>query len=136
MTNILVIEDDPTVLMFLEEGLADRGFSVISARSSGEALNMLSNDMWEIGAVVADIRLGNGIDGWELARCAREITPDLPIVYVTGDSYGDFDSEGVPNSLILKKPFTRIELSDALRSLIGQSGRTAPSDDRPAVGCE
>lgn len=115
--NVLVIEDDATVLMFIEEGLEERGYSVMSARNSGEALNMLSNSIWQIDALVADIRLGNGIDGWELARCAREMTPDLPIVYVTGDSYDDFDGNGVERSRVLQKPFTLTELCDALMSV-------------------
>ncbi len=120
-TSVMVIEDDPTVLMFLEEGLEDRGFSVVSARNSGEALNMLGSDVPKVDVIVCDIRLGAGIDGWEIARCAREITPDLPIVYITGDSYAEFGGEGVPRSLILQKPFTRIELSDAIESLMAPS---------------
>ena len=39
--TVLVIEDDPTVLMFLEDGLEEQGYAGVSARSSGEALNML-----------------------------------------------------------------------------------------------
>lgn len=116
--NLLVIEDDATVLMFLEEGLGDRGFSVITARNSGEALNMLSSTIWQIDAFITDIRLGNGIDGWELARCAREIMPSLPIVYVTGDSYGDFGDNAVPNSQMLQKPFSLSALSDALEAVM------------------
>ena len=116
--TVLVIEDDPTVLMFLEDGLEEQGYAVVSARSSGEALNMLGSGVPAVDVVVADIRLGEGIDGCEVARCAREIIPELPIVYVTGDSYGEFNVHGVPNSLILQKPFTRIELSDAIRSLL------------------
>ena len=125
MPSVLVIEDDPTVLMFLEEGLDDRGYAVISARNSGEALHLLASDVAAVDALVADIRLGNGIDGWEIARCAREVTPDLPIVYITGDSYGEFPSEGVPNSMILQKPFSRIALSDAIDALLKRPARTS-----------
>lgn len=117
--TVLIVEDDPTVMMFLEEGLEDQGFAVISARSSGEALNMLGGGgLGVVDVLVADIRLGDGIDGWEIARCARAIIPDLPIVYVTGDSYGEFDGEGAPRSLILQKPFTRIDLAAAIHSLL------------------
>ncbi len=117
-TTVLVVEDDPTVMMFLEDGLEDQGYAVVSARSSGEALSILGSGIYAIHVLVADIRLGDGLDGWEIARCARDITPGLPIVYITGDSYGEFDGEGLAASLILQKPFTRIELSDAIRSLL------------------
>lgn len=116
--TILVVEDDPTVLLFLEDGLDDRGYAVISARSGGEALNILGMGLFAVDALVADIRLGDGLDGWEIARCAREITPDLPIVYVTGDSYRAWDSQGVPNSVILQKPFSRIQLGEAIAALL------------------
>jgi CheY-like chemotaxis protein len=66
------------------------------------------------------IRLGDGLDGWEIARCAREITPDLPIVYVTGDSAGAWDNEGLPNSRLLQKPFTSDVLADALKALLAE----------------
>lgn len=123
-TLVLVVEDDATVLMFLEDGLAEEGYAVISARNSGEALNMLDSGLNAVDVLVADIRLGEGIDGWEIARCAREIIPDLPIVYVTGDSYGEFAGEGAPRSLILQKPFTRIELSNAIQYLLKRSSAT------------
>lgn len=116
--TVLVVEDEPSVLMFLEEGLEERGFSVVSARSGGEALSLLGTTLHEIAVLVADIRIGEGLDGWDIARFAREITPGLPIVYVTGDSAGSWDSQGVPNSVLLQKPFTRIELADAIRSLL------------------
>lgn len=118
MHTVLVVEDDPTVLMFLEDGLDEQGYSVVSARSSGEALHILGTGIHRVDVLVADIRLGDGIDGWEIARCARESVPGLPIVYITGDSIQSFAGEGVADSVILQKPFTRIELSDAIRSLL------------------
>lgn len=118
MHTVLVVEDDPTVLMFLEDGLDEQGYAVVSARSSGEALHILGDGLHAVDVLVADIRLGDGIDGWEIARCARDAVPGLPIVYITGDSFGAFDGEGVADSVILQKPFTRLDLSQAIRSLL------------------
>ena len=117
-TTVLVVEDEPSVLMFLEEGLGDRGFDVLSARSGGEALNILGSGLHDIAVLVADIRIGEGVDGWEIARCARDITPDLAIVYVSGDSVDDWEEQGVPTSRILQKPFTRIELAEAIDEML------------------
>jgi CheY-like chemotaxis protein len=115
--TVLVIEDEPTVLMFLEEGLAECGYDVISARSGGEALNVLGSGLHGIDVLVADIRIGDGLDGWEIARCAREISPGLPIVYVTGDSAASWADQGVTNSVLLPKPFTRHDLAGAIETL-------------------
>ena len=118
MNTVLVVEDEPSVLMFLEEGLEERGYDVVSARSGGEALSMLGSSVYDIAVLVTDIRIGDGLDGWDIARSAREITPDLPIVYVTGDSAGAWDAEGVPNTRLLQKPFTRFELAAAIEALL------------------
>lgn len=117
-TTILVVEDEPTVLMFLEEALAEGGYTVVSARSGGEALNILGDGLSDFSVLVADIRIGDGLDGWEIARCAREIIPDLPIVYVTGDSAVSWGEEGVPNSLLIQKPFARAQLEAAIETLL------------------
>lgn len=116
--TVLVVEDEPSVLLFLEEGLDERGFAVISARNGGEALHILGSGLEDIAVLVADIRIGEGIDGWEIARCARDIDPELPIVYITGDSAGGYEEQGVEDSRLLQKPFTRIELADAINELI------------------
>ena len=116
--TILIVEDEPTVLMFLEEALAEGGYTVVSARNGGEALNILGDGLSEFAALVADIRIGDGLDGWEIARCAREIIPDLPIVYITGDSALAWSAEGVANSLLLQKPFSRPQLESAIETLL------------------
>lgn len=119
--TVLIVEDDPEVLVFIEIGLEWQGFQVVSARSAGEALNILGSGFPPITTLVCDIRLGAGLDGWEIARCAREITPNLPIVYVTGDSAGSWGEEGVPNSRLLEKPFTSDILVDAIKGLLAES---------------
>ena len=116
--TILIVEDEPTVLMFLEEALAEGGYTVVSARNGGEALNILGDGLSEFAVLVADIRIGDGLDGWEIARCAREIIPDLPIVYITGDSALAWSAEGVANSLLLQKPFSRPQLESAIETLL------------------
>ena len=124
-TTILVVEDEPTVLMFLEEALAEGGYTVVSARSGGEALNILGDGLSDFSVLVADIRIGDGLDGWEIARCAREIIPDLPIVYVTGDSAVSWGEEGVPNSLLIQKPFARAQLEAAIETLLDPARTSA-----------
>jgi CheY-like chemotaxis protein len=116
--TVLVVEDDPTVRMLLEDMLADQGHAVISARSGGEALNILGEPFSRPDVLVADIRIGSGIDGWEIARCAREIVPGLPVVYVTADSAGQFDAQGVQGARLLRKPFTAEQLTGAVAALI------------------
>jgi two-component SAPR family response regulator len=57
--------------------------------------------------LVADTTLKGRVNGWEVAKQAREIDPAFPIVYMTGAAANDWASHGVPNSILLEKPFAR-----------------------------
>ena len=79
-----------------------------------------------VGALVTDINLGSGkLDGWNVARCAREIDPDFPVVYMTGDSADEWASKGVPNSILITKPFAPAQLVTAISQLLNSGTPTA-----------
>jgi DNA-binding response OmpR family regulator len=66
-------------------------------------------------ALVTDINFGRGqTDGWEIARHAREIDSEFPVVYMSGDSAEARASKGVPNSIMLAKPFAPAQLVTAV----------------------
>lgn len=66
-----------------------------------------------------DITLGRDkLDGWEVARHAREADPAFPVVYMSGDSTEDWASKGVPNSIMLAKPFAPAQLVTAVAQLL------------------
>ncbi len=58
------------------------------------------------------------MNGWEVARHAREINPNFPVVYMTGASADEWPSRGVPNSVLLTKPFAPAQLVTALAQLL------------------
>jgi DNA-binding response OmpR family regulator len=78
-------------------------------------------------ALVADIGLRGKIDGWEVARQAREIDPEFPVVYMSGASAADWPSKGVPNSIMLEKPFAPAQLVTAVSNLLNSGSPTAPT---------
>ena len=61
--------------------------------------------------------------GWEVAKRAREIDPEFPIVYMTGASADDYGSLGVPNSILLTKPFAPAQLVPAVSQLLNAGSR-------------
>ena len=69
-------------------------------------------------ALVTDIGLRRQIDGWEVAQQAREIDPAFPIVYMSGAHAEDWASKGVPNSIMLAKPFAPAQLVTAVSQLL------------------
>ncbi len=62
--------------------------------------------------------------GWEVARLIRQIDPTFPIVYMTGASADDWASEGVPNSILLNKPFAPAQLVMAVSQLLNTGAAT------------
>jgi CheY-like chemotaxis protein len=116
---ILVVEDDQLIQGVVEEALAEGGFEIAMASSGEQATELLTATNPECRALVTDINLGKDkMDGWAVARHARENKPDMPVVYMTGDSADDWASKGVPNSILLTKPFAPAQLVTAISQLL------------------
>jgi DNA-binding response OmpR family regulator len=116
---ILVVEDDHLVRSVVEDCLTDGGFDLAIASSGENALELLDASKGKFRAVVTDINLGRDkIDGWEVARRAREIDPNFPVVYMSGKDADDWASKGVPNSIMLAKPFAPSQLVTAVAQLL------------------
>jgi DNA-binding response OmpR family regulator len=78
-------------------------------------------------ALVTDINLKGRMTGWDVARKARELHPEFPIVYMTGGAAEDWGSQGVPNSILLVKPFAPAQLVTAVSQLLNSGSPTTPS---------
>ena len=115
---ILVIEDDPPIQLVVEDALADGGFEPAIAASGEEAVTLLRGNKGKYRALVTDIHLVGRIDGWEVARLARQIDPAFPILYITGAHADRWPSHGVPNSVLLVKPFAPAQLVTAVSQLL------------------
>jgi DNA-binding response OmpR family regulator len=122
---ILVIEDDPPIQVVVEDALADGGFEPAIAPSGEEAVTLLRGNRRKYRALVTDINLVGRIDGWELARLAREINPEFPILYITGAHADQWPSRGVPNSVLLTKPFAPAQLVTAVSRLLNDDASPA-----------
>jgi CheY-like chemotaxis protein len=126
LPTILVVEDDQLIQSVVEETLTDGGFEIDIAASAAQAIELLDKASGKYRALVTDINLGRGqIDGWEIARHALEIDPEFPVVYVSGDSAEAWASKGVPNSIILAKPFAPVQLVTAFSQLLNSGTPTA-----------
>jgi CheY-like chemotaxis protein len=119
---LLLVEDEPVLALTLETILEEAGFAVLTAPSGVDAIAVLDRRIDDIAGVLTDIRLGNDLTGWDVARHGRSLKPDLAVVYMSGDSAADWSSEGVPMSIMLSKPFADAQLVTAISNLLNQSG--------------
>ncbi len=120
---ILVVEDDQEIQIIVEDALTEGGFAPAIAPSGEEAVTLLRGNRGSYRALVADVKLRGRMDGWEAAKHAREIDPNFPIIYMTGAGADQWPSHGVPNSLLLTKPFAPAQLVTAVSQLL--NGGTA-----------
>jgi DNA-binding response OmpR family regulator len=128
--GIMVVEDDGLIQSLIEATLTEGGYQVSTASTAERAIELLDVQDPKYRALVTDVQLGSEkLTGWDIARRAREITADLPIVYVTGDSGPEWASQGVPNSILVAKPFAPAQLLTAVSQLMNL---TAPSTVKPA----
>jgi DNA-binding response OmpR family regulator len=126
LPTILVVEDDQLIQSVVEEALTEAGFEIAIASSAKQAFELLDRADGKYRALVTDINLGRSQpDGWEVARHAREINPEFPVVYMSGDSAEEWASKGVPNSIMLAKPFAPAQLVTAVSQLLNSAAPTA-----------
>jgi CheY-like chemotaxis protein len=125
---ILVIEDDQEIQAIIETALTESGFEVAIAPSGEEAVTLMKGKVAPYVALVTDVNLSGRINGWEVAKVARELDPGFPIVYMTGAAGDEWASRGVPNSILLNKPFAPAQLVTAVSQLLNAgSPPTAPA---------
>lgn len=115
---ILVVEDEQLIWELVEDALADGGFEAEVAATGEEAVTLLQGTNSKYRAVVTDINLAGTVDGWEVARCARAVDPNFPIIYMSGGSAHEWPIHGVPNSVLLAKPFAPAQLVTAISNLL------------------
>jgi DNA-binding response OmpR family regulator len=116
---VLVVEDDHLIQSVVEEALTDGGFKAVIASSGERAIESLGSSKENVRALVTDINLGRDkLSGWDVARRAREINPRLPVVYMSGDCAEEWASKGIPNSIMLEKPFAPAQLVTAVAQLL------------------
>jgi DNA-binding response OmpR family regulator len=115
---LLYVEDDPITQELMEATLCEAGFNLVVASTGSDASAALEKSLEDFRGLITDINLGDGPDGWEIARRAREMNHAIAVVYVTGASAHDWESHGVPHSIVLQKPFAPAQLVVAISSLL------------------
>ena len=113
---LIVVDDDDGVRIIVEELLLDRGYDVVTAQGGAEALDQIQHEP-RLSLLITDIRMP-GIDGWELARRAREMRADIKVIYITGYP-GEQPPDDVPRGPLLRKPWREGEFYRCIEQVIG-----------------
>jgi CheY-like chemotaxis protein len=110
---VLLAEDEMLVRAIAEEDLVEIGCEVTAASTGDEAARLIrAGEHFDL--LVTDIRMPGEIDGWELARIARELLPQIKVIYVSGFPGDNHDP--VEGSNFIKKPYRMDQLREAVSS--------------------
>ncbi len=117
--RVLVVEDDPLLRDIEAEYLTSDGHTVETAADGSEALQKLHWKKFDL--VMAD-RAMPQMNGDQLAAAVKQLSPDMPVILVTG--FGDMiksnGEKAVGVDLVVPKPFTQAALREAVLKVSAQ----------------
>lgn len=113
--TILVVEDEFLVSVMVSAELEDVGYAVLTADNGDAALALLADDR-AIDLLFTDIKLATAMNGWTVAQKARELRPDLKVIYATG--YAPDVPELVEGARFFKKPYLPTKVIAAIDEML------------------
>ena len=120
---VLLIEDEPAVMSYVQAALERSGYPVVCCESGVEALCLLENGAY-LG-VVSDMRTPGGVDGGQVHAWIVRHRPDLAtrVVFITGDianeeTVATLRQTGAP---CVEKPFRVQQLIEAVTKAMGKA---------------
>jgi hypothetical protein len=94
---------------------------------------MIESSVVKYSALVTDVNLKGPMKGWEIARLVRQMDPAISHRLHDGAAAGDWASEGVPNSILLKNPLLQRSWLRRCPNCSTQA-RRLPVDRNSAIG--
>jgi DNA-binding NtrC family response regulator len=118
---ILLVEDDESIRPLLAEMLEMGGYKVIAAANTTQALSVLSDSANVIDLLFTDIAMPERLNGFGLAHRAKELRPELPIIYASGYLGGaPWQDLGLGYGPVLQKPFNSEQLIAEVRKVLAR----------------
>ena len=116
--TVLVVEDEPVVRTVIMEMLLDQGYRVLEAVDGPSGLRALLAEQ-RIDLLLTDVGLP-GMNGRQLADQAREMRPELKILFITGYAESVVMAEGflLPGMDMITKPFDLDNLARRVREMV------------------
>jgi CheY-like chemotaxis protein len=118
--TVLVVEDEMLVSLMLVEAFSELGFAALSAARGEDAIALLEQ-IEAIDVLITDHDLPGAISGREVAQHARELHPDIAIVFASGRSDRGGENLMLPGARFVAKPYTAADVLAVVASLAAQA---------------
>ncbi len=123
MLPVLLIEDEPAVMAYVQAALERSGYPVVCCESGVDALRLLEKGQF-LG-IVSDMRTPGGVDGAQVHAWVARNRPDLvsKLVFITGDianeeTVATLRETGAP---CVEKPFRVQQFIDVVSRTMGKA---------------
>jgi CheY-like chemotaxis protein len=120
---VLLIEDEPAVMSYVQAALERSGYPVVCCESGADALSLLEKG--EFLGIVSDMRTPGGVDGAQVHAWIARHRPDLAskLVFITGDianeeTVATLRATGAP---CVEKPFRVQQFIDVVSKTMGKA---------------
>lgn len=110
--KVLIVEDEPLLLMLASEVVEDAGLQPVTARNADDAIVLLEQEP-DIRVLMTDIDMPGSMDGLKLAAAVRDRWPPVQIVVVSGKQRPPL-SDLPSQSVFLPKPYDVYRFSETL----------------------
>lgn len=116
---VLIVEDDPSILMVLAAYLSGEGYRVLQAVDGEEAFAILASKP-HLDMMITDYRLPGGISGVQIAEPAVKLRPELKVIFISGypQEIRESGSPIAQKAPILAKPFDLDELQELMQKML------------------
>ncbi|MEO1138440.1 MAG: ATP-binding protein [Pseudomonadota bacterium] len=114
---VLVVEDEAQLMEMMTELVSSFGYSVVQATNGKDAIDVLRSGK-EVELLLTDVVMPGDFGGFELAKRAREIVPEIPVVYMSGYTGFSETEMGEVVAPLLQKPSSPSDLAEALKKAL------------------
>ncbi len=116
--TVLVVDDEPSVRLLINEVLQELGYTVLEAENGASGLRILESGR-RVDLLVTDVGLPGGMNGRQLADAALVTRQNLKILFITGYAENAVLGRGLAAGMhILTKPFSLETLGRRIREII------------------
>jgi len=128
MEDVLVVDDDRTMLDLIKRILESEGIVAHCVSSGAKALEKITERTFSL--MITDYNMP-GLDGLELARKGLEMAPQMPIIMNTGDLSPSIVrlAEEIGIAKVMAKPYLPGDMMESIRAVVGK--RRPPQSARP-----
>ncbi len=117
--TIVIAEDDDMVRNYVYNLLMEKGYQVIEAANSREALDAVQKQSGQIDLLISDVIMP-GMNGKELYNQIADRYPDIKVLYISGYTDDVISKHGILEQGVsfLQKPFSNHQLTEKIRDIL------------------